>query len=99
MNEKLKHLLILAASFAFAWGGYFAVTSIIRTNEINSYSAEFRTGFMQGCEEEGTKAVCKCIYDDLEKRLGNVGIYNLALEYEETGVVNDKAFLSVWVCM
>jgi len=62
-------------------------------------SAEFRTAFMQGCEEEGSKALCTCIYNDLEERLGTVGIYELTVEYEKTGVLNDKAYASVWACI
>ena len=99
MNQTLKNVLILAVSIAFAFGAYFAVTSIARTNEINSMSAEFRTSFMQGCEEEGSKALCTCIYNDLEERLGTVGIYDMAMQYEETGVISDKAYASVWACI
>jgi len=99
MNQTLKSVLILAASIAFAFGAYFAVTSIARTNEINSMSAEFRTAFMQGCEEESSKALCTCVYNDLEERLGTVGIYDMGIEYEETGVLNDKAYASVWACI
>lgn len=59
-----------------------------------------KEGFVDGCAVEGlTEGQCGCMYDKLEAKVGTDGIVEIGLEYEETGVIEDKYINLVLDCM
>ena len=100
MNKTLKSILIVITIIAFGYAVSFGINSVVRTNEINSKSAEFRLTFMEGCNESGKhSSYCTCVYNDLEDSTGTIGIYDVAIAYEETGKMPDDAVLSIYRCL
>ena len=100
MNQSLKTVLTLIITIAVIAVVAFGTSSIIKTNEINSKSAEFRTAFIEACNINGNQSsYCTCVYDDLEYEFGTKGMYDMAVKYDETGRMPSEAITSALRCI
>ena len=93
-----KIIIIVVSILAFV-GSYFIMRSLPSNNKIdNQTMVSFKTEFMNGCMEEGNYVYCTCVYDDLQKRLGDIGFLKLAVNFSETKEIPDSIYPSITMC-
>lgn len=100
-NKELKIVGIIVAVILLIGGGFF-LSRATEKEEVYQPTVQkdvFRESYMEGCiSEDASYAYCDCSYEKLKAEYGMSGFVNLALEYDKTGNLPDKALETVASC-
>ena len=99
MNQSIKSVIITVITIGVIVAVGYGVNAIYQNVQIENQASEFRASFIDGCTSEGEKeSLCACIYDDMKNEVGTKGIYDIAMEYEETGEMPNQTIVSAYKC-